>query len=165
MKVIYQKDKYGETGNLAELEALSNGQLYNHSMSSPTRNSQYAEIQTSSSKISPQQISPLSMLANPHYTLWGSHKSSGDTPVHSRLSPNAEEFRYPISKNPLSTTNGLYCSDVTGYSDISRYTWSNSSDTLDLKQGYSFKAAYTSFFDNSNTYKRNYNPSQLEVMA
>ncbi len=176
MKVIYQKDKYGEFENLAELEVFSNQQMYSESSSSPSRTHSSEVEQTynhSPIQTSPLHVSPLSsMLSNQaNYSLWSTEESVvTDVPVVSRLSPNAQEFRYPVTRQTLpSPTNSnslIYQKDSSRYSDFPSYMWSNSSEPVDRRQGYtSLQSFYSSWLDNSNPYKRNYNSSQLEIMA
>ena len=169
MKVIYQKDKYGELENLAELEGFSNQPMYNASSSSPRTHSNGMEQTYNHSPIqtSPLQVSPLSMLSSSNqtnYSLW----STEETRVDSRLSPNAQEFRYPLSKqhSPTNSNSLLYQKDLSRYNELPGYMWSNSTEPVDRRQGYnSLQSIYSSWLDNSSSYKRNYNSSQLEIMA
>jgi hypothetical protein len=175
VKVIYQKDKYGELENLAELEGFNTQQIYTGSSSSPNRtHSKEVEpiiYNRSPIQTSPLQVSPLSMLSNQtNYSLWSTHEESvlADTPaVDSRLSPNAQEFRYPVTKQQTlpSPTNILYQSD-SRYSEYPSYMWSSLTEPVERRQGYaSLQSFYSNWLDNSNSYKRNYNTSQLEIMA
>ena len=176
VKVIYQKDKYGELENLAELEGFSNQPMYTASTS--PRRTQSNEIEQTYNRspiqTSPIQVSPLSMLSSPNqtnYSLWSTEESVlADTRVDSRLSPNAQEFRYPLSKqtqhSPTNSNSLLYQKDLSRYSEIPAYMWSNSTEPVERRQGYSsLQSFYSSWLDNSNSYKRNYNSSQLEIMA
>lgn len=175
VKVIYQKDKYGELENLAELEGFSNQPMYVAPSSSPRRHSHEMEQTYNHSPIqtSPLQVSPLSMLSNQtNYSLWSTEENIvADTRLDSRLSPNAQEFRYPLSKqtqhSPTNTNSLLYQKDLSRYNEVPSYMWSNSAEPVDrTRQGYpSLQSIYSSWLDTSNSYKRNYSSSQLEIMA
>lgn len=169
VKVIYQKDKYGEFENLAELEGLNNQQIYTGSSTSPSRTHTKEEQSYKHSPIqtSPLQVSPLSMLSTQtSYSLWSTEEN---IVTDSRLSPNAQEFRYPSAKQQTvpSLTNSLYQKDsrYSDYSEFPSYMWSNLSEPIERRSNASLQSLYSTWLDNSNTYKRNYTPSQLEIMA
>ena len=172
VKVIYQKDKYGEFENLPELEGFHmNQQVYTSSSTSPSRTHSNELEQTynrSPIQTSPLQVSPLSMLSNQaNYSLWSTDEVT-EIAVDSRLSPNAREFKYPPSKQQTlpSPTNNLYQKDSSRFSEYPSYMWSNLTEPVEGRQAYSsLQSLYTSWLDNSNSYKRNYNSSQLEIMA
>lgn len=169
VKVIYQKDKYGELENLAELEGFNAQQIYAISSTSP-RTTHTNEVEPTNNR-SPIQISPLSMLSNTNhsnYSLWSTEENlHTQTPVDSRLSPNAQEFRYPVAKqNQQTPTNTLYQKDSLRFNEFPSYMWSNLSEPCDRRQEYtSLQSLYSNWLDSSNSYKRSYNASQLEVMA
>ncbi|XP_028395600.1 protein Tob1-like [Dendronephthya gigantea] len=169
VKVIYQKDKYGELENLAELEGFNAQQMYAVSTTSPST-IHTSEVEQTYNR-SPIQTSPLTMLSNTNhsnYSLWSTEENvHTQTPVDSRLSPNAQEFRYPVAKQSQhSPTNSLYQKDSLRFNEFPSYMWSNLSETSDRRQEYtSLQSIYSNWLDSSNSYKRSYNASQLEVMA
>ena len=173
VKVIYQKDKYGEFDNLAELEGLNNEQIYTGSSSSPNRtqsNEEKSYNKHSPIQTSPLQVSPLSMLSTQtNYSLWSTEEN---IVLDSRLSPNAQEFRYPSATQHLQTvpspTNTLYQKESSRYTEFPSYMWSNVSEPFERRSNQSnasLQSLYSTWLDTSTTYKRNYTPSQLEIMA
>lgn len=174
VKVIYQKDKYGECETLAELEGLNNQHVCTSSSSSPTRG-QTSEVDQTYNRspmqtLSPLHVSPLSMLSNQSsYSLWSTEENvATDNTVDSRLSPNAQEFRYPTTKQQTlsSPTNIVYQKDSSGYSYLTRSSWSSTTEPI-VERRQSYTSSLQSFYSNwlDNSYKQNYNSSQLEIMA
>lgn len=170
VKMIYQKDKYGEQENLAELEAISVQQQYSMTTSSPCSNSKTSnqELRRSSSQNSPvSQISPLSFSpSQANYSLWSTQETTPTRPaeVDSRLSPNAQEFTYPVSKQSTSLDH-LYRQDNSSLSSSSFASnpWGSPGESIDRFQGLSHLYGWLNM-DNVS-YKRNYSSSQLEIMA
>lgn len=173
VKMIYQKDKYGEQENLAELEGISGQQQhYGMTATSPRRNSKTVEqvfhrspVQTSPAS----QTSPLSVHSPIHanYSLWSTTQETVPTQaeVDSRLSPNAQEFTYPVSKQSPST-DYLYRQDTSSLNSYARNLWGSAGEAIDRRQSLSsLQSLYGWLNIDSTSYKPNYNSSQLEIMA
>lgn len=172
--MIYQKDKYGEQENLAELEGIS-GQQQQYSVvpSSPRSNATTSNQggRHSSSQNSPaSHTSPLSFSpSQAKYSLWSTQENVPTrAEVDSRLSPNAQEFTYPVSKQSTSL-DYMYRQDTSSLSlsNFASNPWGSPGESVDRCQGLSsFHSQLYGWLNMDNaSYKRNYNPSQLEIMA
>ena len=171
VKMIYQKDKYGEQENLAELEGISGQQQhYSVAPSSPSSTSNQGVRRSSSQNSPDSHTSPLSFSpSQAKYSLWSTQENVPTlAEVDSRLSPNAQEFTYPVSKQSTSL-DYMYRQDTASLSlsNFASNPWGSPGESLERCQGLSsFHSQLYGWLnmDNAN-YKRNYNPSQLEIMA
>ena len=183
VKMIYQKDKYGEQGNLAELEGFVTAtnqqqQLYGTSPRRSNSDPGHAFHPSPPVHHSPiSNTSPVHNNANQNYCLWSTSEldttnnmSSSRSEVDSRLSPNAREFTYPATK---MSSDYFYRQDVSALSSFASNLWGNSkSDGFDAGRqgGFTSLQSLTGYgwlntTDATQNYKQNYSSSQLEIMA
>lgn len=171
VKIIYQKDKYGEQENLAELEGISSPQQCAVTASNHRSNNQTSEqgFYRSSLQNSPvSHTSPLSVQSSSQasYSLWSTQETiPTQAEVDSRLSPNAQEFTYPVSKLS-SYSDYLYRQDTSSLNNLTSNPWGSPGESVDRRQGLSSLHSLYGWLNMDGTsYKRNYNSSQLEIMA